>query len=154
MKRYLVFFGALIVCLCLQAQELSPVSWTAYGLTFKAPKGIIIEEDTEDTFLLNNNRFYIVLQILESDDLNEDGVDELLKGLADDEGVEDLSPVKTFDLPQFHVSYLKGKIEDERCCCACLMTKDAGNIFYVSIAYNKLEDSIPLKMLESFVMEE
>lgn len=154
MKRYLVFFIGLIVCLCLQAQVLSPVSWTAYGLTFKAPKGIIIEEDTEDTFLLNNNRFYMVLQILESDDMNEDGVQELLKGLAIDEGVEDLSAIKELDLPQFRVSYVMGNLEDEKCYCACLTTKDAGNIFYISIAYHNVEDSIPLKMLESFVMEE
>ena len=154
MKRYLVFFWGLIVCLCLQAQVLSPISWTAYGLTFKAPKGIIIEEDTEDTFLLNNNRFYIVLQLLESDDRNEEGVEELLKGLASDEGVEDLSTIKDFDLPQFRVSYLMGHIDEEKCCCACLTTKDAGNVFYISIAYNNVEDTIPLKMLESFVMEE
>ena len=154
MRRFLVLFAGLIGCLCLQAQVFSPVSWTAYGLTFNAPKGIIVEEDTDDTFLLNNNRFYIVLQILETDDMNEDGVEELLKGLAGDEGVENLSAIRSLELSHFHVLYLIGNVEEERYCCACLKTKDAGNIFYISIAYNKAEDTTPLKILQSFTMEE
>lgn len=47
MKRIL-FFAFLCLCVCLSAgaQALSPVTWTAYGLTFKVPKGIVVEEDT------------------------------------------------------------------------------------------------------------
>ena len=44
--------------LSVSAQALVPITWTAYGLTFEAPKGILVEEDTEETFLLNNSKFY------------------------------------------------------------------------------------------------
>mgnify|MGYP000367461614 CR=1 FL=1 len=51
----LVFFkSGLVVSKC---EALVPITWTAYGLTFEAPKGILVEEDTEETFLLNNSRF-------------------------------------------------------------------------------------------------
>ena len=66
MKRIL-FFAFLCLCVCLSAgaQALSPVTWTAYGLTFKVPKGIVVEEDTEETFLLNDSKFYITVQALD-----------------------------------------------------------------------------------------
>lgn len=53
------------------AQALVPITWTAYGLTFEAPKGILVEEDTEETFLLNNSRFYITIQSLDSDGMTK-----------------------------------------------------------------------------------
>ena len=41
------------MCLCslLGAQTLAPVTWEVYGLTFHAPKGAIVEEDTEETVI-------------------------------------------------------------------------------------------------------
>ena len=72
MKRIL-FFAFLCLCVCLSAgaQALSPVTWTAYGLTFKVPKGIVVEEDTEETFLLNDSKFYITVQALDSDGITK-----------------------------------------------------------------------------------
>ena len=63
MKKVLFFVFLSLACLSASAQALVPVTWTAYGLTFKAPKGILVEEDTEETFLLNNSTFYITVQI-------------------------------------------------------------------------------------------
>ena len=63
MKRILFFaFLCLTACLSAGAQALSPITWTAYGLTFKVPKDIAVEEDTEETFLLNDSKFYITVQ--------------------------------------------------------------------------------------------
>ena len=52
MKRFLLFLMTVCLYLTVTAQALAPMTWTAYGLTFNAPKGILVEEDTEDTFLL------------------------------------------------------------------------------------------------------
>ena len=68
MKRFFLLIVAVCMYLGVSAQMV-PITWTAYGLTFNAPKGIGVEEDTEDTFLLNNARFYITLHSLESDDM-------------------------------------------------------------------------------------
>ena len=67
MKRIFFFLVAVCLYVGVNAQALAPISWTAYGLTFQAPRGILVEEDTEDTFLLNSSRFYISLQSLDSD---------------------------------------------------------------------------------------
>lgn len=154
MKRILLFL--IVACLysVSHAQGFAPITWTAYGLTFDAPRGILVEEDTEDTFLLNNSRFYIIIQSLESDDISSDELKELLVGLATDDGVINQSETVSFDLPQFNGLYLKGITEEDPCYYACLVTKDAGSIFYVSIIYNRTEDKVVEKMLKSFKMEE
>ena len=154
MKRFFLFIAAVCMYLSVSAQAMAPITWTAFGLTFNAPKGILVEEDTEDTFLLNNARFYITIQYLDSEDMTKEDMNELLKGLADDDGVENQSEVKTFDLPQFHGVSLKGTAEGDPCCYACLMTKDAGSVYCVSIIYNRTDDKVVERMLKSFKMKE
>ena len=155
MLRKLFLFLMVVVCtVTLNAQSLVPISWTAYGLTFDAPKGILVEEDTEDTFLLNNSSFYISLQSLDSEDMTQADLNELLKGLADDDGVQEQSLIEAFDLKQFHGIWLKGKAEEDPCYYACLMTKDAGSVFYICIIYNQADAMGVEKMLKSFKMEE
>ena len=64
MKKVLLLVFLSLAWLSASAQALVPITWTAYGLTFEAPKGILVEEDTEETFLLNNSRFYITIHFL------------------------------------------------------------------------------------------
>lgn len=154
MKRFFLFLVAACLYVVTNAQVLVPTTWTAYGLTFEAPKGILVEEDTEDTFLLNNSRFYISVHSLESDDMKKEDLKELLKGLADDDGVQKQSDPVSIDLEQFHGIYLKGIAEEDPCYYVCLMTKDAGSVFYISIIYNRTDDKVVEKMLKSFKMEE
>jgi hypothetical protein len=153
-RKLFLFLMAIVGTLAMNAQALAPISWTAYGLTFDAPKGILVEEDTEDTFLLNSSRFYISLQSLDSEDMVHEDLNELLKGLADDDGVQEQSSIESFDLKQFHGIWLKGKTEEDPCYYACLMTKDAGSVFYISIIYNRTDDKVVEKILKSFKMEE
>ena len=154
MKRLFLLLMVACVYLSMSAQVLAPVTWTAFGLTFDVPKGILVEEDTEDTFLLNNDRFYISLQSLDSEDMNKDDLSKLVKGLADDDEVQQQSEVKTFDLKQFYGVYLKGIAEEAPCYYACLMTKDAGSVYYISIIYNRTDDKVVERILKSFKMEE
>ena len=154
LKKLFLFFLAVVWAVAMNAQTLAPISWTAYGLTFDAPRGILVEEDTEDTFLLNNSRFYISLQSLDSEDMTKEDLNELLKGLADDDGVREQTKVESFDLMQFHGVWLKGKAEEDPCYYACLMTKDAGSVFYISIIYNRVDAKVVERILKSFKMEE
>jgi hypothetical protein len=78
----------------------------------------------------------------------------LLKGLAEDDGVQIKSEVMSWDLEQFHAVYLKGVAEEDPCYYVCLMTKDAGSLYYVSVIYNRTDDKTVEKMLKSFRMEE
>ena len=152
--RFFLFLMAVVWAVTMNAQALAPISWTAYGLTFDAPRGILVEEDTEDTFLLNNSRFYISLQSLDSEDMTKEDMTELLKGLADDDGVQEQSVVQSFDLKQFHGIWLKGIAEEDPCYYACLMTKDAGSVFCISIIYNRIDAKEVERILKSFKMEE
>ena len=154
MKKLFLFLAAVVWTVVMNAQALAPISWTAYGLTFDAPRGILVEEDTEDTFLLNNSRFYISLQSLDSEDMTKEDMTELLKGLADDDGVQEQSVVQSFDLKQFHGIWLKGIAEEDPCYYACLMTKDAGSVFCISIIYNRIDVKVVERILKSFKMEE
>ena len=153
-KKLFLFLMAVVWAVTMNAQALAPISWTAYGLTFDAPRGILVEEDTEDTFLLNNSRFYISLQSLDSEDMTKEDMTELLKGLADDDGVQEQSVVQSFDLKQFHGIWLKGIAEEDPCYYACLMTKDAGSVFCISIIYNRIDAKVVERILKSFKMEE
>ena len=154
MKKFFLSIVAICMYLSVSGQTLTPITWTAFGLTFDAPQGILVEEDTEDTFLLTNDHFYITVHSLDSEDMTPEGMNELLKGLADDDGIENQSKVKGFDLPQFHGVSLKGMTEGEPCSYACLMTKDAGSVYYISIIYNQRDDKAVERMLKSFKMEE
>lgn len=154
MKKLIGIFLLLCLCAVTHAQTLAPVTWTAYGLTFDVPQDMLVEEDTEDTYLLNNEQFYISLQSLDSDDMTKDDLKDLLKGLADDDEIQRQSKITALDLSQFHGAYLKGMAENEPCCYACLMTKDAGSVYYISIIYQKSVEPLADKMLKSFKMEE
>lgn len=154
MKRFFLLLLTACLFAVTNAQNFVPINWTAYGLTFNAPKDILVEEDTEDTFLLNNSRFYITIHTLDSDEMKKEELADLLKGLADDDGVQEQSEVVTWDLEQFHAVCLKGIAEEDPCYYVCLMTKDAGSVFYVSVIYNRTDDKVVEKMLKSFKMEE
>lgn len=136
------------------AQELAPISWSAYGLTFNAPKGIVVEEDTEETFLLNDNNFYITIQALDSEGMTKNDLGKELLGLADEDGMTNRSASKKFDIPQFYGLFVHGNCEVDKCCYCYLMTKAAGNVFFVSIIYSRGEEALVEKILKSFKMDE
>ena len=154
MKKILFLAFLCLACLSAGAQTLAPVTWTAYGLTFDAPKGILVEEDTEETFLLDNSKFYITIQSLDSDGMTKDDMKSVLNDYADDDGVKDRTAVQEFELSQFYGTCLKGVCEEDYCLYACLLTKAAGSGFYVSIIYSKGNEAAAEKILNSFTMEE
>ncbi len=155
MKKILFMAFLCLSCFAGRAQTtMTPVSWTAYGLTFDAPKGIQVEEDSEETFLLNDSKFYINIESLDSDGLTKDELEGMLKEYAVDDGVEETSAIKRLELAQFHVAYITGVIGEDRCISAILMTNDAGSGFHLTILYAKGKDADAEKILKSFQMEE
>ena len=154
MKRLYVLSVVIGLFAIVNAQVLVPITWTAYGLTFNAPKGILVEEDTEDTFLLNSSRFYINIQSLDSDDITKGDLPELLKELANDDGMLEQSKISDVDMEQFHGVLMTGIVEEDPCYSVCLMTKDAGSVFYISILYNRTDSKVVESILNSIKMEE
>ena len=159
MKRFFLWCVMLVCCVGIHAQGLKTVTWSAYGLTFKVPETMLVEEDSEFDFLLNNALYYVSVHSLESDDMDVHGdlggLSEALKTLADEDEVTEQSEIVPFDLKQFYGVWLTGKAHDEESCyCACLMTKDAGSVFYISVIYNTVSGKSVERILKSFRMEE
>lgn len=154
MKKILFLAFLCLAGLQAYAQNLVPITWTAYGLTFEAPRGIQVEEDTEETFLLNNAKFYITVQSLDSDGMTKEDMNVFLKDYANDDGVEQQSDIRTFELPQFYGACLDGRSEVDYCLYAGLMTKAAGSGFYIAIICAEADKAVADKMLKSFKMEE
>lgn len=104
--------------------------------------------------MLNDSKFYITVQALDSDGITKGDLEGMLKDYADDDGVEKQTAVKAFDLEQFYGVSMDGQCEGEPCCYACLMTKAAGSAFHVSIIYSAGKKAEAEAILKSFVMEE
>lgn len=154
MKKILFLVFLCLAGLQVYAQNLVPITWTAYGLTFQAPRGIQVEEDTEETFLLNNSKFYITVQSLDSDGMTQEDMHVFLKEYANDDGVEQQSALQTFELPQFYGVCLNGRSEVDYCLYASLMTKAAGSGFYIAVICSEEDKAVADKILKSFKMEE
>lgn len=154
MKRF--YYSLLITFCCMQlyAQPLVKISWTAYGLNFMAPRGIMVEEDTEESFLVNNNKYYITIQSIDSDGLTMEDLPTFVTDYAKEDGMKQMQKPATLDFSQFDCVYVKGKLESDDGIYACLMTKDAGNVFFVSIVYTKDKEQEALTILKSFTMDE
>ncbi len=81
-KRFYFLCFLSLAWLSVSAQALVPITWTAYGLTLRLQKGILVEEDTEETFLLNNSKFYITIQSLDSDGMTKSDLKKCIKRLC------------------------------------------------------------------------
>ncbi len=133
-----------------KAQQLVPTEWEAYGVSFKAPAGFSVEDDSEEGYVIFDPTYYITVQLLEGDGLRPSELAAELKTIATDDEVTHQSAVTTFDLPQFHGVQLKGDCESDRCLYSYLMAKDGSCGFYVSILYKDEKDPLPDLLLRSF----
>ena len=152
MKRSLLF--GLVFCLvqCINAQKMSPITWTAFGLNFMVPSAILVEDDSEDTFLLNDKSMYISVMSLESDGITKEELKTLAKDYAKDEGVKFVDKPESIELPQFHGTFFRGTVEGDSCYYACYMTKDAGFSFYLSLLFDGKRHKEAQQVLKSFTI--
>lgn len=136
------------------AQTLQPFTWQAYGVSFKAPAGYAIEDDSEEGLILSTSTYYITVQLLEGGSFQRSELAQELKNIAADDEVTRQSKVTDFELPQFYGVQLTGDCESERCLYCYLLAKDDTSGFYVSILYSDPTDTLPETILKSFTLEE
>lgn len=142
------------VAMRLSAQTLRNTEWKSYGLQFKAPPGFVVEDDSEDGYVISTDVYYITLQLLEGNDIKRSELADELKHIAADDEVTVTSAVTDFELPQFYGVFLKGNSETDPCLYCYLLNKDEGSGFFLSIIYAKKEDKIPETILKSFKLVE
>lgn len=152
--------GFTLIALCLvwmparAQQTLKPAVWSSYDITFEAPAGITVEEDSEEAYTVSTSTYYISLQLLDSEGLKRAELAGELKHVADDDGVTRQSAVKAFELPQFYGVQLTGNCDPDPCMYCYLLAKDGSGGFYVSILYKDAADKLPEKILKSFKLVE
>lgn len=136
------------------AQQLKTTRWDSYGVSFKAPSDLTVEDDSSEGYLAGNDTYYLTIQLLEGEGMKKEELGQELKAIATDDEVTLQSSVQSFELPQFHGVQLKGNCEEEKCVYSYLLAKDGSCGFYVSIVYRQENDKTPETILKSFHMEE
>lgn len=95
------------------AQALQKVKWKAYGVQFNAPVGFVVEDDSEDGYIISTKEYYITVQLLEGDGIKRSELAKDLKNVATDDEVTQQTKVESFETPQFYVVWLKGNCETD-----------------------------------------
>ncbi|WP_300726945.1 hypothetical protein [uncultured Bacteroides sp.] len=138
----------------LNAQNLQTTTWNAYGVSFKAPQGFSIEDDSEEGYIISTPEYFITVQLLEGEGISKSEIIDELKNIATDDEVSNQTPVTRFELPQFYGAQLQGDCEGDSHCLYCyLLSKDDSCGFYVSILYTTKGDQLPEQILKSFKLE-
>ena len=153
-RNFVVFVLALCVTCTVAAQTLRTAKWEAYGIQFKAPAGFVVEEDSEDGYIISTPIYYVTVQLLEGNGIKRSELAGELKNVATDDEVTQQTHVEEFETPQFYVAWLKGTCETDQCMYAYLLDKGEEAGFYISIVYQKKSDPLPLQMLKSFQLFE
>lgn len=138
----------------MNAQTLQQTTWKAYGVSFQAPAGFIVEDDSEEGYIISTPTYYVTVQLLEGEGIQRSELSKELKNIAVDDEVTRQTPVTEFELPQFYGAKLTGDCETEQCMYCYLLTKDSSSGFYISIVYTNKEDKIPESIVNSFQLEE
>ena len=136
------------------AQDIKPTQWSAFGVSFKVPADITIEEDSEEGYILSNDTYYVSVQILDGEAMDKKVMKKEIKHLADDDQLKEQTPVTSFNLPQFDGVQLKGISEGEFYLYNYLMAKDESCAFFVSVIYKQQDDSIPENIVNSFRLDD
>ena len=48
----------MVFTLPINAQDLKRVSWEAFGVSFNVPENMVIEDDSEEGFIVSNETYY------------------------------------------------------------------------------------------------
>ena len=155
-KIFFAVFSAicLVSILPVRAQEMKSTQWSAFGVSFKVPVDITVEDDSEEGYILSNEDYYVQVQILDGEAMDKDDMAEEIKQIAVDDQLQHQSAIAKFELPQFHGVQLQGTSEGEFYLYNYLMSKDESCGFFVTVIYNKKTDEIPLNIIKSFQLEE
>ena len=71
----------------MNAQTLQSTTWKAYGISFKAPAGFNVEDDSEEGYIISTPTYYIIVQLLEGEGIKRSELSQELKNIASDDEV-------------------------------------------------------------------
>ena len=65
-------------------------------ISFKAPAGFNVEDDSEEGYIISTPTYYITVQLLEGEGIKRSELSQELKNIASDDEVTNQTPVTTF----------------------------------------------------------
>jgi hypothetical protein len=136
------------------AQQTAHMHWAAYGIAFDASRGMTVEEDSEEAYVVSNDDFYITLQVLDAEGIHREELPEILADYVEDDPMEGMEKVVQQETWQFYVASVAGRCDADRCRSLVLMAKDGSCAFYVSLVYSPARAAAVQPMVESFTLEE
>ena len=54
------------------AQQLKTTRWDSYGVSFKAPSDLTVEDDSSEGYLAGNDTYYLTIQLLEGEGMKKE----------------------------------------------------------------------------------
>ena len=64
------------------AQQLKTTRWDSYGVSFKAPSDLTVEDDSSEGYLAGNDTYYLTIQLLEGEGMKKEELGQELKAIA------------------------------------------------------------------------
>lgn len=153
-------FFTILTILCLTsilpagAQDMKNTSWAAFGVSFKVPANISIEDDSEEGYILSDDTYYVNVQMLNGESMDKKVMKKEIKQMADEDQLTEQTSVNKFELPLFHGMQIQGKNEGEYYLYSYLIAKDESCGLFVTIIYKEKEDIIPQNIIKSFTLTE
>lgn len=153
-----LFITILTIVLCLSsilkagAEEMKSTTWSAFGVSFKVPANISIEDDSEEGYILSNDNYYINVQMLNSEGMDRKAMKKEIKQMADEDQLVEQTPVSIFDLAHFYGMQLQGKNAGEFYLYNYLIAKDESCGLFITVIYKEKEDVVPHDIIKSFIL--
>lgn len=156
MKKVFLTVVAALVSFVFASAEVNFVDyqWESHGLTFKVPEGMDVIKSEADIFELDNESFFISLEIGDFEGASGDELGESLVKYAKQKGmkIEDAES-GSFSGEGFEGAYLEGDRESDNACVALLFSKQSSLLVVVTIIYGKGFETAANDVVNSFKFE-
>ena len=83
----------------IDAQNLQTTTWNSYGISFKAPEGFNVEDDSEEGYIISTPAYFITVQLLEGEGIKKSELSGELKNIANDDEVSNQTLSKRSNSP-------------------------------------------------------
>ena len=144
----------MVFAIPMNAFDLKRTSWEAFGVSFDAPKNMVVEVDSEEGFIVSNETYYVSVQLLDGEAMDKNALAQDVKQIAEDDQLQDQTQVIPFELPQFYGAQLQGSSEGEFFIYSYLMSKDGSGGFFVTIIFKDKDDILPENIIKSFQLQD
>ena len=157
MKKLLLSFILLfMVFSAVNAQDLETYTWEQWGVSFKIPAQIEEVENTEYSFIAENEEFAISVEAVDYEGATIDDIAEFLVYLGDQYGLSDAldAEVDLLSIGGFEGLYLEGTIDEGVIMCVAILLDSSSDLaLAIRIIYLEGQEETCTNIINSFSKE-